>query len=82
MYTLTLIDPDGSLIAVAQSPGVPRFMHITKPATADEMGAIELSDNPEPDNDDALAEITSFARIASAVWVDDQRDALYVRVRS
>lgn len=71
MYNLTLCDPDGTLIAIIPAaPGLPRFLHITAATVA-------LSDDRDaPTSPDP---VTTYARIAS-FRVDDDRDALFVRV--
>jgi hypothetical protein len=74
-YNLTLCDLDGTLMAVVpEAPALPRFLHITGQSVA-------LSDDAEPPADET-DHVTTFARIASAVWVDDDRNALFVRVAS
>jgi hypothetical protein len=71
-YALTLCDLDGSLVAcVPEAPVLPRFLHVTA-------GAIALSDEAEPD--ETMDHVTTFARIASSIWIGDERDALFVRV--
>lgn len=77
MYNLTLCEPDGSLIAsIPDAPLLPRFLHVTA-------AAILLADDIDPGNAfaaDPAAHVTTYARIASSVWLDDSRDALYCRV--
>lgn len=81
MYRLTLINPDGALVAeVPDSPVLPRFMHVYKDDD-DGQGRLELSDQPDP-GQTVTERVVSFARVASAVWVDDDRAALFVRVAS
>lgn len=76
MYHLTLCDRDGSLVAVLpESPVLPRFMHLTR---EDEGAAVVMSDEAEPG--DADARVVSFGRVASSVWIDDDRNALFVRL--
>ena len=73
-YSLTLCNPDGTLMAVVpDAPILPRFLHVTA-------GAIALSDEAEPADELAADHVTTFARIASSIWVDDERNALFVRV--
>jgi hypothetical protein len=74
-YSLTLCDPDGTLMAVVpEAPALPRFLHVTA-------GAMQLSDEAEPaDELGGVNHVTTFQRIASSVWIDDERDALFVRV--
>ena len=72
MYNLTLCDLDGSLIAsIPEAPVLPRFLHVT----ADRIALADTAE-PEPTGD----HVTIFRRIASSVWVDDDRGALFVRV--
>lgn len=76
MYNLTLCDRDGSLVAVIpETPVLPRFMHLTR---NDDGAAVEMSDEPLPSDPDGR--VVSFARVASAVWTDDDRSALFVRL--
>lgn len=77
-YHLTLIEDDGTLIASADSLVLPRFLHMHH---VEEGQIVELSDEPAPD-ETIDGPVLTFARIASAVWVDDERAALFVRLRS
>jgi hypothetical protein len=74
MYNLTLCDLDGSLVAcIPEAPVLPRFLHVTA-------GAIALADSDTPTDVDPAEHVTTFRRVASSVWVDDDRGALFVRV--
>ena len=86
MYTLTLCDRDGRLVAVVPGASVlPRFLHARHNPDG-ESGSIELSDDPTATDGDEVAFVTTFARVASSVWVHDEefncedRGALFVRV--
>ena len=71
-YTLTLCDLDGTLMAVLpDAPALPRFLHLSAETVVG-------SDEAEPA--ESADHVTTFARIASAVWVNDDRSALFVRV--
>jgi hypothetical protein len=72
-YRLVLIDTEGRTLGQAMSPVLPRYLHLHP-----DQQTIEMTDEPTPE--DTVDHVDSFARIASAVWVDDERDALYVRV--
>lgn len=72
-YRLVLSDDNGRPIAEALSPVLPRFIHITG-----DNERWEASDDPQPA--DTMAHSETFARIGSAVWVDNSKDALFVRV--
>ena len=81
-YALTMMDPDGTLIArLPEAPTLPRFIHMTDEACA-------LTDDAEPPP--TAEHVTTFARVASSVWTAGdlsvgyigQRDALFVRVRA
>jgi hypothetical protein len=73
-YSLTLCHPDGALHAVIpDAPVLPRYLHVMEESIA-------LSDDAEPDAEMIANDATTFMRVASSVWVDDERDALFVRV--
>jgi hypothetical protein len=73
MYQLTLILPDGSMVLTTPSPINSRYIHLS-PVD----GTALLSDDPAPPAE--LPNCDTFARVASAVHVDDDRCALFVRV--
>ena len=86
MYTLTFCDTDGHLVAVVPgATALPRFLHARHNPDGN-TGTIELSDDPTASDDDEAAFVTTFARVASSVWVHDEefncedRAALFVRV--
>lgn len=73
-YHVLLIAADGTKRAEVTLPVLPRFIHHGNEN-------IVLSDEPEPPADlDEFGTILSFARIGSAVRVDDVRDALFLEV--
>lgn len=75
-YTITLIDPDsGQQFSQVVAPVLPRFIHIIH--DSGDIVVAELSDQPEPS--DLSKPTTSFDRVGSAVWVDDDRNALFAR---
>lgn len=72
-YTLTLIDGEtGKVLSTALAPVLPRHIYVSTSGTA------ELSDSSEPSAELGL-NVEAFDRLASAVWVDDDRSALFVR---
>jgi hypothetical protein len=85
-YTLTLMDDSGEILNVVQSPVLPRFAHVIHHSP--EAGTLVMSDEPEVEVPDATAIVVTFARIASAVHVaadegvQEERSALFVRVRA
>jgi hypothetical protein len=68
-YECALMHPDGTFVGTIETPGLPRHIF----ACAGGRGF--LSDKPEPPEDGAMA----FDRVGSAVHVDDDRVALFVR---
>ena len=74
-YRFVLIDTNGAQLGEALSPLLPRYLHAIDAADGQEW---ELTDNPDPEP--TPFHVTTFARIGSAVYVDDDRDAMFVRV--
>ena len=76
-YNLTLCEPDGTLVAsIPEMPALPRFLYVT-PAT------LQLADHLDENLDRIAAETTTiYAGVASSVWTDDDRNALYVQIVS
>jgi hypothetical protein len=73
MYQLTLCNPDGTLVAIIPDNKIlPRYLHVTA-------GFLYLSDMAVAP-DEIVDPVTTFARVASSVHVDDDRAALFVRV--
>lgn len=73
-YRLVLIDDEGRVFGSAMCSGLPRYVHMVSDAEGERW---EGSDEPSPTEPVFHAE--TFARVGSAVWVDDGRDALFVR---
>lgn len=74
-YELTLAQTDGRVLGKMIASGLPRHIHVA--TSGEHEGEAFLSDNPEPP--DLSVHVVSFDRIGSAVHVDDDRDALFVR---
>lgn len=74
-YKVTLIHEDGRLIGKGTIPMPTRYIHLVE--GNDNEFAVELSDDPPADEDRHL---DSFARVATPVWVDTDKFALYVRM--
>jgi len=73
MYHLTLCDTNGRMLAcLPDAPVLPRFLHMT-----DDGMCVATDDSEQPVT---MEHVTTFKRVASSVWVDDERDALFVRV--
>ena len=78
-YRLTLIDGDGALMSTVELAmyGPPRFVHVELDPDKAESQTATLTDDPAPPM--TPHHVETFARVASAVWHPEGRDALYVR---